>query len=99
MNDASSRSSSLSVLVIGAGLAHGLRAAGLDVHVFDGDAGPDARPQGFRISIDGTGAAALRALLPAGHHDRLAAITVRDVGRGFTMASGAMRPLVRFSGD
>src|SRR4051812_36147615 len=83
----------------GAALAHGLTAAGHRVRIFDGDAGPDARPQGYRISINPMGQAALRALLPAAHLARLAALEVKDVGRGFTFASSAMKPLLHLRGD
>jgi 2-polyprenyl-6-methoxyphenol hydroxylase-like FAD-dependent oxidoreductase len=57
------------VLVIGAGLgglclAQGLRKAGVDVAVFERDAGLSTRTQGHRIHIDSRGEQALRECLP-----------------------------------
>jgi len=69
MNDPTTKTSTkqLTILVAGGGLggaalAQGLAQAGFDVRVFDRDAGPDARAQGFRISINAMGLDALRAL-------------------------------------
>ncbi len=61
--------SSLRVLVIGAGLgglclAQGLRKAGVDVAVYERDAGLSVRTQGHRIHIDSRGEQALRECLP-----------------------------------
>lgn len=61
---------SLHVLVIGAGLgglclAQGLRQAGISVAVYERDATPVIRRQGYRIHIDARGASALRACLPS----------------------------------
>jgi 2-polyprenyl-6-methoxyphenol hydroxylase-like FAD-dependent oxidoreductase len=61
---------SLQVLIIGAGtggltLAHGLRAAGVGVHVFERDRTASDRPQGYRLTINAAGARALRSCLPA----------------------------------
>jgi 2-polyprenyl-6-methoxyphenol hydroxylase-like FAD-dependent oxidoreductase len=57
------------VIVIGAGtgglaLAHGLRAAGISVRVFERDRSLADRPQGYRLTINGNGARALEASLP-----------------------------------
>src|SRR6266571_1189375 len=57
------------VLVIGAGLgglclAQGLRKAGVDVAVYERDAGLATRTQGHRIHIDSRGEQALRECLP-----------------------------------
>ena len=57
------------VVVVGAGpaglaLAQGLHRAGIDVAVHERDAGLDARPQGYRIALNGDGWASLRACLP-----------------------------------
>jgi len=103
MNDPTTKTSTkqLTILVAGGGLggaalAQGLAQAGFDVRVFDRDAGPDARAQGFRISINAMGLDALRALLPASRFARLRDLEVKNVGRGFALASGSLRPLVRF---
>lgn len=61
--------SSLRVLVIGAGLgglclAQGLRKAGVEVAVYELDAGLAVRTQGHRIHIDSRGEQALRQCLP-----------------------------------
>ncbi|MER7667656.1 NAD(P)-binding protein [Kitasatospora sp. NPDC096128] len=66
------------VLIIGTGLAgpclaHGLRRHGHDVRLFERDAAVDARSQGYRIHINGDGAAALRAWLPAEAYAQAAA--------------------------
>ena len=62
----------MNVIVAGAGLgglcaAAGLRRAGLRVLVIERDAGTLSRPQGYRININLTGDAALRACLPDSH--------------------------------
>ena len=46
-------------------LAHGLKKAGVDVTLYERDAAPAARMQGYRIHIDPEGTSALRACLPA----------------------------------
>jgi 2-polyprenyl-6-methoxyphenol hydroxylase-like FAD-dependent oxidoreductase len=61
--------SSLRFIVIGAGLgglclAQGLRKAGVDVAVYERDAGLTIRMQGHRIHIDSRGEQALRQCLP-----------------------------------
>jgi 2-polyprenyl-6-methoxyphenol hydroxylase-like FAD-dependent oxidoreductase len=65
----------LRVLVVGAGtgglcLAHGLRAAGVDVRVFERDRTPMDRPQGYRLTINARGARALRSCLPEANFAR-----------------------------
>ncbi|MFD1049228.1 NAD(P)-binding protein, partial [Kibdelosporangium lantanae] len=57
------------VVVIGGGigglcLAQGLRLAGVGVAVYERDASPAIRAQGYRISLKDTGAKALHACLP-----------------------------------
>lgn len=57
------------IVIIGAGLgglclAQGLRRRGVSFDVYERDAAPDSRPQGFRIKIDQTGQQALEACLP-----------------------------------
>src|SRR2546421_5807342 len=60
----------LRVLVIGGGLgglclAQGLRKAGVDVAVYERDAGLSVRTQGHRVHIDSRGEQALRECLPS----------------------------------
>ncbi|MFJ3219633.1 FAD-dependent oxidoreductase [Kitasatospora sp. NPDC086801] len=57
------------VIIVGAGLggltlAHGLRARGFDVAVYERDRHPDARPQGYRVQLDEPGLAGLERCLP-----------------------------------
>jgi 2-polyprenyl-6-methoxyphenol hydroxylase-like FAD-dependent oxidoreductase len=57
------------VAIAGAGLsglclAQALQRAGFDVRVYERDPAPDIRRQGYRLTIDRYGAAALRACLP-----------------------------------
>ncbi|MFE9534840.1 FAD-dependent oxidoreductase [Streptomyces sp. NPDC006691] len=57
------------VIIIGAGLggltlAHGLRARGFDVAVYERDPHPDHRPQGYRVQLDEPGLAGLESCLP-----------------------------------
>jgi 2-polyprenyl-6-methoxyphenol hydroxylase-like FAD-dependent oxidoreductase len=57
------------VVVIGGGLgglclAQGLRQAGIGVAVYERDASPSARSQGYRIHVDARGEGALRECLP-----------------------------------
>ncbi|AOY99443.1 hypothetical protein BKK81_09320 [Cupriavidus sp. USMAHM13] len=61
----------LHVSIIGAGLgglclAQGLQRAGIAFDVFERDARPDSRAQGYRIRIDADGQRALSACLPPG---------------------------------
>lgn len=72
--------SPLHVLIIGGGLgglclAHGLRQAGISVAVYERDATPVIRRQGYRIHIDARGASALRACLPSHLFDLFARTT------------------------
>jgi 2-polyprenyl-6-methoxyphenol hydroxylase-like FAD-dependent oxidoreductase len=72
----------LRVLVVGAGtgglcLAHGLRAAGVDVRVFERDRTPMDRPQGYRLTINARGARALRSCLPAANFARYIAASAK----------------------
>src|SRR5215510_2294600 len=58
-----------SVAIVGAGLsglclAQALLRAGFDVHVYERDPSPHTRRQGYRITIDKHGAAALKYCLP-----------------------------------
>jgi len=59
----------LKVLIIGAGtggltLAQGLKAAGVEVEVYERDHSPTDRLQGYRLSINPVGCRALKACLP-----------------------------------
>jgi 2-polyprenyl-6-methoxyphenol hydroxylase-like FAD-dependent oxidoreductase len=65
----------LEVLIIGAGtgglcLAHGLRASGMKVRVFERDRTPTDRLQGYRLHISATGNRALQACLPPENFER-----------------------------
>jgi phytoene dehydrogenase-like protein len=58
-----------SVAIVGAGLsglclAQSLFRAGFDVQVYERDPSPDARRQGYRITVHGHGIAALQRCLP-----------------------------------
>ncbi|WP_433518033.1 FAD-dependent oxidoreductase [Nonomuraea sp. CA-143628] len=57
------------VVIIGGGLgglcaAHGLRATGIEVALYERDPSLDRRPQGYRIHLDSRGAGALHECLP-----------------------------------
>ena len=59
----------LKVMIVGAGtgglcLAHGLKSDDVDVTVFERDATPSDRQQGYRLSLSATGNRALKACLP-----------------------------------
>ncbi len=76
------------VLVSGAGIggltvAHGLRRAGWDVVVYERDASPAVRGQGYRLSIDAVGAAALRECLPSANYE-----FIRQTARGISAGGG-----------
>ncbi|WP_163512352.1 FAD-dependent oxidoreductase [Fodinicola acaciae] len=71
------------VVVIGAGLAgltlaQGLRKAGVDVRIYEKDAGMEARFQGYRIGLLDYGWSALRACLPEESYE-LAVATSGDL--------------------
>src|SRR5437763_7788595 len=94
----------MSIIVIGGGLgglalAQGLTRAGIPVTVYERDTGPDSREQGYRISLNAMGTAALRALLPPGRFAGLSTVDVAGVGGGFAFATAGMRPLLRMSGE
>jgi 2-polyprenyl-6-methoxyphenol hydroxylase-like FAD-dependent oxidoreductase len=70
------------VVVIGAGigglcLAQGLRRAGIPCAVYERDASPEARLQGYRVHIDGAGADALREVLPDELYERFLDTSLR----------------------
>ena len=77
---------SMHVLIIGGGigglcLAQGLRKAGLSAAVYERDQAADLRRQGYRISLNATGAAALRECLPADLFALAVATALRPAGR------------------
>ena len=56
-------------MIIGGGLgglclAQGLTKSGISVTVYEADAAPEVRAQGYRISVKDTGTQALQACLP-----------------------------------
>ena len=90
----------LKVLVIGAGtgglcLAQGLRAAGIDVRVFERDHKPTDRIQGYRLTINTTGARALRSCLPQENFERYIAASAR-ISTGVTFLDHRLRRLMSF---
>jgi 2-polyprenyl-6-methoxyphenol hydroxylase-like FAD-dependent oxidoreductase len=92
------------IAIVGAGLgglalAQGLTNTGRRVTVFERDAGPDSREQGYRISLNGLGVTALRALLPDERFATLSEVDVSGVGEAFTFATAGMRALLTFQGD
>src|SRR5215472_8090705 len=72
----------LQVMVIGAGtgglaLAHGLRAAGVAVRVFERDHNLTERMQGYRITINARGARALESCLPGPNFEHYIAASAK----------------------
>jgi 2-polyprenyl-6-methoxyphenol hydroxylase-like FAD-dependent oxidoreductase len=72
----------LQVMVIGAGtgglaLAHGLRASGISVRVFERDHNLTERAQGYRLTINGQGARALQSCLPKANFDHYVAASAK----------------------
>lgn len=68
-----------SIAIAGAGLAglclaHSLHKAGIDVQVYERDSGPFVRRQGYRITIDKDGRAALRQCVPAELYELISAV-------------------------
>ncbi|ODP35224.1 NAD(P)/FAD-dependent oxidoreductase [Pandoraea sp. ISTKB] len=83
--------SALHVTIIGAGLgglclAQGLRRAGIPFDVYERDAAPEARFQGYRLRIDADGLDALTQCLPDGRVERVRehAAATRTGGRFVT---------------
>jgi 2-polyprenyl-6-methoxyphenol hydroxylase-like FAD-dependent oxidoreductase len=69
-------------MIIGAGtgglaLAHGLRAAGVTVRVFERDYNLTARLQGYRLTINAKGARALQSCLPQSNFERYIAASAK----------------------
>ena len=80
----------LRVAIVGAGLgglclAQGLRQHGLAVQVYEKDAAPAQRRQGYRLRIDHNGQAALARCLPPALYQRFR--------RGCALAAGGVRTL------
>ena len=87
------------VLVIGGGigglcLAQGLRKAGVSVAVYERDRAPDARLQGYRLSIEPPGSAALHECLPAELWQLLVALS-GDQGEQMGVFDQRLRELMR----
>ncbi|WP_188194580.1 FAD-dependent oxidoreductase [Nonomuraea sp. SYSU D8015] len=79
------------ILIVGGGiaglcLAQGLHKAGLAVTLFERDPSAGHRPQGYRISLKGTGVEALRACLPDDLFDLAVATSIRPATRMIFMA-------------
>jgi 2-polyprenyl-6-methoxyphenol hydroxylase-like FAD-dependent oxidoreductase len=92
-----SPSSSLHVIVIGAGLgglclAQGLKQNGISVAVYEKDASPFSRTQGYRIRIDHHGRDALQACLPPDRF-RLFSATCAQAAAGVDTVNGQLQPL------
>ncbi|MDQ2830651.1 MAG: FAD-dependent monooxygenase [Chloroflexota bacterium] len=97
--------SPLGVVIVGGGLgglclAQGLRQAGVGVTVYERDASPDVRHQGYRIHIDQRGAQGLAACLPPPLYDLVVATAGRP-GRQVTVLTHHLktRRIVRFAGE
>jgi 2-polyprenyl-6-methoxyphenol hydroxylase-like FAD-dependent oxidoreductase len=72
----------LQVMVIGAGtgglaFAHGFRAAGMAVRVFERDHNLTERVQGYRLTINARGARALQSCLPKSNFERYIAASAK----------------------
>ena len=72
----------LQVIVIGAGtgglaLAHGLRANGIAVRVFERDHNLTGRAQGYRLTINARGARALQSCLPRANFEHYVAASAK----------------------
>ncbi|MFI7034050.1 FAD-dependent oxidoreductase [Microbispora rosea] len=94
----------LQVVIVGGGLgglcaAHGLRAAGIGVTVYERDPSLDHRPQGYRIHLDSRGAGALRECLPVRLYELFTA-TSGQPSRRVTIVDEWLRELhaVEFDG-
>lgn len=90
------------ILIIGGGLgglslAQGLAGKGIGATVFERDASPESRAQGYRISIRSMGIKALSALLSPEMMGRLSSAKIADVGDGFTCANEKMEPFFTIS--
>ncbi|MFU8852861.1 FAD-dependent oxidoreductase [Micromonospora sp. SL1-18] len=89
----------LRVIIAGGGigglcLAQGLHAAGISVAVYERDAAPDARLQGYRLNIEPVGSRALHDCLPA-HLWEILVATAGDPGPGMGVFTERLRLLMR----
>jgi 2-polyprenyl-6-methoxyphenol hydroxylase-like FAD-dependent oxidoreductase len=89
---------SLHVVIIGGGigglcLAQGLKRAGVSFAVYERDASPTSREQGYRVHIDPTGSRSLYACLPPALW-RVFVETAGDPGKGFGFFDEKLSPLV-----
>lgn len=89
--------SSFHVLIVGGGLgglclAQGLRKAGISAAVYERDATPSIRRQGYRIHIDARGANGLCACLPS-HLFELFTATASPPGHQITVMNTHLRKL------
>lgn len=92
----------MNVIVAGGGigglcLAQALRKAGIAVTVFERDASPDARSQGYRLNVEPAGSAALKDRLPPELWRELVA-TAGDPGLGMGVFDEQLRLLMREDG-
>jgi len=95
--------SGLRVAVAGAGLgglclAQGLVRAGVDAQVYERDAAPDARRQGYRLHMDSRAGLALERCLPP-ELFRLFLATTGRPGTKFTVLSARLRVLHETHGN
>jgi 2-polyprenyl-6-methoxyphenol hydroxylase-like FAD-dependent oxidoreductase len=92
-------------MIIGGGLsglclAQALAHRGLDVAVYERDAGPDVRGQGYRLTIDPVGSRALRACLPSKQYQFLRSTAGKTERTGaFIFLDERARELHRFQFD
>jgi len=99
----SNRAERPSVAIAGAGLAglclaQCLVRAGIDVQVYEADPGPFVRPQGYRITVDEHGMAALRQSLPPALMT-LALATAGEPGGYFRFTNNRLRDAVKLTFD
>jgi 2-polyprenyl-6-methoxyphenol hydroxylase-like FAD-dependent oxidoreductase len=91
------------ITIVGAGLgglalAQGLMRRGIEVRVLERDANALSRAQGFRITLNAQGRAALRELLPPERYARVVALEAQ-VGRGFAFATSPEQAILRINAD
>jgi 2-polyprenyl-6-methoxyphenol hydroxylase-like FAD-dependent oxidoreductase len=94
-------SATFTVMVIGGGigglcLAQGLKKSGVRVFVYERDAAPTTRLQGFRIHIDPQGSRALHASLPEPLW-KIFDSTGGDFSQAFTMLNEQLSPIMEIS--
>ncbi|MFB7532718.1 FAD-dependent oxidoreductase [Streptomyces sp. NPDC056178] len=89
----------LRVIIVGGGigglcLAQGLHAVGISVAVYERDAEPDARLQGYRLNIEPVGSRALHDCLPP-HLWEILVATAGDPGPGMGVFTEQLQLLMR----